>query len=94
MKPATLLLLSCLLAAAFAGTTLAGGSAACQDEAGPKQAARYVRDCIAVSPATHPPCNAQNPCALILDEIKRGCAILGAGPQPARCRAYTAAPAR
>jgi hypothetical protein len=25
---------------------------------------------------THPPCNGQNSCSLIIDEIKRGCGLL------------------
>jgi hypothetical protein len=45
----------------------------CRKEVGQKQAAVYVRQCIEISPATHPPCNDQNACSLITDEIKRGC---------------------
>jgi len=44
-----------------------------------------------VSPATHPPCNADNPCALIISEIKRGCGFFtpGSTPKaPAFCRNY------
>ncbi|WP_369944041.1 hypothetical protein [Xanthomonas medicagonis] len=42
--------------------------------------------CRAVSPATHPPCNAANSCAMIDDEIARGCALLGRdGPTTAEC---------
>ena len=43
-----------------------------------------VRQCLQVSPATHPPCNAQNSCKLIEDEIQRGCGLLGANA-PAFC---------
>jgi hypothetical protein len=39
-----------------------------------------VRQCLEVSPATHSPCNAQNSCKLIEDEIQRGCGLLGANP--------------
>ncbi len=45
----------------------------CREELGREQASVLVRQCIDISPATHPPCNDQNPCTLIKDEIKRGC---------------------
>jgi hypothetical protein len=48
----------------------------CLETAGEDRAKAYVEQCIEVSPATHPPCNVVNPCELIIDEIKRGCAIL------------------
>lgn len=48
----------------------------CMSELGRKKSAILVNWCINVSPATHPPCNAANSCALITDEIKRGCAFL------------------
>jgi hypothetical protein len=38
---------------------------------------KLVEECIQVSPATHPPCNSQNSCQLIIDEIKRSCSLLG-----------------
>ena len=34
-------------------------------------AQRLVDRCIAVSPATHPPCNVANPCEMIQGEIDR-----------------------
>ncbi len=49
----------------------------CLLEVGPDDAQAYVEQCLNVSMATHPPCNAQNPCELIWDEIARGCAALG-----------------
>ncbi len=45
----------------------------CREEIGREAAAVYVNQCIDISPATHPPCNDQNACSLIMDEIKRGC---------------------
>ena len=53
-------------------------------------AAKRVAICRDVSPATHPPCNAANSCALIEDEIARSCALFdgngapmkGCGPDP------------
>jgi len=68
---------------------LAGAAAAaprtCAREIGRAAAATLVRRCRDVSPATHPPCNALNPCALIRDEIARGCALPNAGDRPGYC---------
>src|SRR5690606_30308357 len=41
----------------------------CNAEIGRPAAARLVERCIRVSPATHPPCNAENPCEMIQEEI-------------------------
>lgn len=49
----------------------------CRASVGDRQAARLVAHCIAVSPATRPPCNAANACDLIEAEIARGCGMLG-----------------
>ncbi|MEO6830296.1 MAG: hypothetical protein ABI164_10850, partial [Acidobacteriaceae bacterium] len=49
----------------------------CSESAGAGKATRLVNECLQVSPATHPPCNVQNSCALIISEIKRSCALLG-----------------
>ncbi|HUE18127.1 MAG TPA: lysozyme inhibitor LprI family protein [Stellaceae bacterium] len=59
----------------------------CNQAVGPAQAATYVSQCTQVSPATHPPCNAANSCALIISEIRRSCALIGAGA-PTFCAAY------
>ena len=40
------------------------------------------------TPATHQPCNAQNACALIIAEIKRGCGLLERADAPTYCEAY------
>ena len=51
-------------------------------------ACRLVERCIAVSPATRPPCNVANPCQMIQDEIDRSCAMYGPGEtKPAECAA-------
>ena len=63
--------------------------APCSQSAGEAKANEYVRQCLEVSPATHPPCNAANACELILDEIRRGCAMLPAN-RPAYCADYVA----
>ena len=64
-----------------------GDSPSCLQEAGAVKANRLVNECLQVSPATHPPCNAQNSCALIVSEIKRSCALLGQGA-PGFCGDY------
>jgi hypothetical protein len=48
----------------------------CEQEVGKELASTYVDQCLEVSPATHPPCNAENSCELIQNEIARGCAII------------------
>jgi hypothetical protein len=65
----------------------AAAATSCQDAVGATQAATYVDQCLQVSTATHPPCNASNACALIISEIRRGCRLIGAGA-PAFCSAY------
>ena len=61
---------------------------ACSADIGAAASAKLVQRCIAVSPATHPPCNAQNECALIQGEIDRSCAMYGPNEtKPAECSA-------
>ena len=61
---------------AFSLTSVANADeVSCRKEVGKKKAAVYVRQCINISPATHPPCNDKNACSLIIDEIKRGCGL-------------------
>lgn len=54
----------------------------CRAEIGEAASARLVQRCIRVSPATHPPCHADNPCAMIQEEIDRGCAMWTETDQP------------
>ncbi len=68
--------------------SVGGGNGSCLKTAGAVRANELVRRCLKVSPATHPPCNADNACSLIRDEIRRGCALLGAGA-PDFCGRYT-----
>jgi hypothetical protein len=49
----------------------------CAEAIGDKRAASLVKQCINVSPATHPPCNAANSCEMINSEVERGCGMLG-----------------
>jgi hypothetical protein len=69
----------------------AGGSQTnsipCVQAVGAERTKKLVDECILVSPATHPPCNGQNSCPLIIDEIKRGCSLLQQN-QPSFCAEY------
>lgn len=61
---------------------------ACRDEIGATASARLVERCRMVSPATRPPCNAANPCAMIREHIDWACAKWGPGEtKPAECAA-------
>lgn len=54
----------------------------CAAEIGKAAAAKRVDICRNVSPATHPPCNAANSCAMIEDEIARSCALFDGDGKP------------
>lgn len=70
------------------GEHLGTADMTCRDTIGEAASGRLVERCIAVSPATRPPCNADNACALIQDEIDRACAMYGPGEaKPAECAA-------
>jgi hypothetical protein len=58
----------------------------CLQEIGAAQSKQLVLQCIQISPATHPPCNAQNDCAMIKDEIRRGCSL--SSTKPAFCASF------
>ncbi len=73
------LLCSPLLLLPFATHGLAASERSCAQEMGQKQAQALTATCRSLSPATHPPCNAANSCALIQDEIARSCALFGDG---------------
>jgi uncharacterized protein len=59
----------------------------CRDTVGAEQAAIFVKQCIAVATETHPPCNADNSCELILSHNIFRCAGLG-DQAPKFCAAY------
>jgi hypothetical protein len=69
------------------GMASAGDGPSCLVSAGAKRGAQLVKQCLQVSPATHPPCNAENACSLIVDEIRRGCGLLGQDA-PGFCAEY------
>jgi hypothetical protein len=60
---------------------------ACSKTVGAARAKELVAQCLNVSPATRPPCNAANACELIVAEIERGCGFLKGDPTaPAYCK--------
>jgi len=59
----------------------------CLDAVGIARSRQLVNECLLVSPSTHPPCNARNACSVIVDEIKRGCGLIGQGA-PGFCSEY------
>jgi uncharacterized protein len=63
----------------------------CSDTVGAKQAAIYVKECIAVAPETHPPCNALNTCEMIISHNIYRCFEMGDGA-PKFCAAYPPPP--
>jgi uncharacterized protein YecT (DUF1311 family) len=62
----------------------------CRETLGEERSDVLVDQCLAVSPATHPPCNALNACELIRGEVKRGCGMLEEKDQPLFCKPYLA----
>ena len=72
------------------GVTLSQAAMAdptCTQTAGAQKAHRLVEQCLDVSPATHPPCNAANSCSVIEAEIRRGCDFVGKDA-PTFCAQY------
>ena len=68
--------------------TPVGAPVSCLNDIGAEAAQRLVQRCIAVSPATHPPCHESNPCELIQGEIDRSCEMYAPGEaRPAECAA-------
>jgi uncharacterized protein YecT (DUF1311 family) len=81
-----------LVALVVLGAAGAPARAGCLDEIGAERSGVMVEQCLAVTPATHPPCNALNACEMIRGEITRSCAQFTAGDtnQPAFCKPYLA----
>ena len=64
-----------------------GEPGSCLAEMGEARSKRLVERCIAVSPATRPPCNSANPCDMIQGEIDRSCKLWARdGNPPAACK--------
>jgi hypothetical protein len=67
-----------------AAPTPSASAGSCSAEIGEAAAQRLAEQCRAVSPATRPPCNVANSCAMIRAEIERSCALFaGSDPLPA-----------
>lgn len=68
--------------------TPVGAPVSCLNDIGAEAAQRLVDRCIAVSPATRPPCNVANPCEMIQGEIDRSCDMYAPGEaKPSQCAA-------
>lgn len=64
-----------------------GAAASCVEEIGREQAEALAEQCRMISPATRPPCNAENSCEMIRGEIARGCAFGESDDNPDFCDA-------
>ncbi len=74
------------LLAALACSPSSAADVSCAQQMGQQRATLLAKQCRQVSPATHPPCNAANSCAMIIDEFERGCSMLvGESYRPAFC---------
>ena len=67
--------------------SVAVAETSCKQELGAAKAQELVEQCINISPATHPPCNIENSCAMIQRGIDHGCnfAKLYGGEVPSYC---------
>lgn len=79
-------------------------SRSCIETAGSRQAARYAYECRIVAESLHAPCNAKNPCDVMIPIIREGCASIHydtihfpdfkakGGKEPAFCSRYLSQP--
>jgi hypothetical protein len=72
----------------LAASTTMANAASCTAERGRAEARKLVDQCQQVSPATHPPCNAADPCSMMEDEVSRGCSMLSGNDKPGFCDDY------
>lgn len=77
-----------LQAAPKLSTAEATETQSCSASIGAASAQKLVDRCLKVSAATHPPCNVQNSCALMRDEIRRSCNLMGEDDAPGFCKEY------
>lgn len=61
------------------------GITSCDAEIGKAAAAKLAQQCTSVSPATRPPCNGTNSCAMIRSEIARACSVIDDGTPVPGC---------
>ncbi|WP_315761307.1 hypothetical protein [Sphingomonas sp. Y38-1Y] len=69
---------------AAAASPIPDGARSCTAEIGEARAKALADQCRMVSPATRPPCNVANSCAMMRDEVARSCALFADDP-PAEC---------
>lgn len=60
---------------------------ACSQAIGPQKAKEIVDRCLDMSGSSHPPCNVENSCNVMIEEIRQGCAASGA-EAPKYCTNY------
>lgn len=60
---------------------------ACSQAIGPQKAKEIVDRCLDMSGSSHPPCNVENSCNMMIEEIRQGCAASGA-EAPKYCTNY------
>jgi hypothetical protein len=65
----------------------ASADPSCAQAVGAQRAAQLAQQCQQVSTATSSPCNSQNTCKLITDEIRRGCSQITSNA-PSFCAEY------
>ncbi len=70
----------------WSNIALAEANVSCAKEIGESAAHALVLQCLFVSPSTRPPCHSSNECALIIDEITRGCGFLSKVDAPQFCK--------
>lgn len=69
------------------GVTQTANAQACTQAVGAQRANELVTQCQQVSTATNSPCNTQNACKTITDEIRRGCKAITSNA-PSFCAEY------
>jgi len=72
------------VALVIAASSAAQANEACRATAGLKFAERLAGQCVAVSPATSPPCHVENSCDMIIGAIRHGCVFINDGAEYAR----------
>lgn len=85
---AALILAAAPVSAAENYTRMAQAMPACNTILDEAELAELVEQCMQVSPATRPPCNGENSCEMISDEIQRGCAMIPENERPDFCEGF------
>lgn len=75
MKMPLLSLFSLMLA--LSGANALAADLSCARQMGEQRATLLAKQCRQVSGATHPPCNASNSCAMMVEHVTDSCSLLG-----------------